>query len=122
MHRARLQRSARSAPLFLHAARHHFVVAATRFEILLQQPVELRTQAPPPLRARAARLVRHAHEHRFESDLPPDHQISWTNAPSSVLATISKRRSALKAASLRRIKSLAMRWLRAEIANEEPIS
>src|SRR5437773_12489559 len=104
MHRARLQRSARSAPLFLHAARHHFVVAATRFEILLQQPVELRTQAAPPLRARAARLVRHAHEHRLESDLPPDHQISWTHAPESLLAMISKCRSAVKAATLRLIE------------------
>jgi len=78
-----------------HAARHHLVVAATRIKILLQQPIELRTQTAPPLRARAARLVRHAYERVFESDLPPYHQVSRTNPSRSDFATISKRRSAL---------------------------
>src|SRR6266404_8530458 len=100
MHRARLQRRARSAPLFLHAARHRLVVAATRIEILLQQSAELRTQAAPPLRARAAGLVRDAYERAFESNLPPDDQISRTNASRSDLAPISKRGSALKARTI----------------------
>src|SRR4029077_5520508 len=91
MHRARLQRSAGFAPLFLHAARHHFVVDPTRFEILLQQPTELWTEATPSLRARAARLIRHAHGRAFESNLSPHHQISRTYAPRSVSAQIPER-------------------------------
>src|SRR5438105_1011282 len=96
MHRTRLQRRPRSASLFLHAPRHHLMGAATRIKILLQQSIELRTQAASSLRARAARLIRHARARAFEPDLPPYGQISRTNASRSDFAQISKRRSALR--------------------------
>src|SRR5215211_3521119 len=95
MHWARLQCRARAAPLFLHAARHHLVGAATRVEILLQQPAQLRAEAASGLRVGPPRPIHHAHESAAEPDLSSNDQISRADAARSSLAAISKRPRAL---------------------------
>src|SRR6266702_5031114 len=91
MHRARLWRRTRSAPVFLHAPRHHFMVAARTIEILLQQSAKLRAQAASRLRARAARPLREAYGRIPESDISSCPEISRTDPPRSGTAQISQR-------------------------------
>src|SRR6266496_4312978 len=98
MHRTRLQRRARSAPVFLHAPRHHHMGAATTIEILLQQSAKLRAEAPSGLRAGAARPVCAPHQRSAESNILSPDQISRADAARTCFAGLSKRRSALMAA------------------------
>src|SRR5439155_17979095 len=95
MHWAGLQRRARSAPLFLHTARHHLMGAATRLEVLLQQSAKLRAEAAFGLRARAARPVCHAYKSAPESNVSALHQVPRSDTSRPSFAAISQRRSAL---------------------------
>src|ERR1043166_1777666 len=95
MPRARLQRRPRSAPLFLHDARRDQLGDHAGVALVRERPAQLRSQAPSPSRAGAARSIRAPHARVVKPALSLRPQISRTNTARSGSAQVSKRGRAL---------------------------